>query len=57
MLDAGERLVPGFRQARALHVWAGVAPALPGRAKASGAVERATSAARTRWSTTTSATA
>ncbi|MDE3132031.1 MAG: anaerobic glycerol-3-phosphate dehydrogenase subunit A [Acidobacteriota bacterium] len=26
MLDDGERLVPGFRQARALRVWAGVRP-------------------------------
>src|SRR5439155_13547144 len=26
MLDAGEQLVPGFRQARALRVWAGVRP-------------------------------
>ncbi len=26
MLDAGENLVPGFRQARALRVWAGVRP-------------------------------
>jgi glycerol-3-phosphate dehydrogenase len=26
MLDAGERLVPGFREARALRVWAGVRP-------------------------------
>jgi glycerol-3-phosphate dehydrogenase len=26
MLDAGERLVPGFRQARALHVWVGARP-------------------------------
>ena len=34
MLDDGERLVPGFRQARALRVWAGVRAAVPGRAKA-----------------------
>ena len=26
MLDEGEKLVPGFRQARALHAWAGVRP-------------------------------
>jgi glycerol-3-phosphate dehydrogenase len=26
LLDEGEKLVPGFRQARALHVWAGVRP-------------------------------
>ncbi len=26
MLDAGEALVPGFRKARALHVWAGARP-------------------------------
>jgi glycerol-3-phosphate dehydrogenase len=26
MLDAGERLVPGFRSMRALHVWAGARP-------------------------------
>src|SRR5258706_11997575 len=26
MLDEGEKLVPGFRQARALRVWAGVRP-------------------------------
>ena len=26
MLDDGERLVPGFREARALRVWAGVRP-------------------------------
>jgi len=26
MLDAGETLVPGFRQARALHAWAGARP-------------------------------
>lgn len=26
MLDAGERLVPGFRSARAVHVWAGARP-------------------------------
>jgi glycerol-3-phosphate dehydrogenase len=26
MLDAGEKLVPGFREARALRVWAGVRP-------------------------------
>lgn len=26
MLDAGEKLVPGFRQARALHAWAGARP-------------------------------
>lgn len=26
MLDAGEQLVPGFRQARALHAWAGARP-------------------------------
>jgi glycerol-3-phosphate dehydrogenase len=26
MLDAGERLIPGFRRARALRVWAGVRP-------------------------------
>lgn len=26
MLDSGERLVPGFREARALRVWAGVRP-------------------------------
>jgi glycerol-3-phosphate dehydrogenase len=26
MLDAGERLVPGFRETRALHVWAGARP-------------------------------
>jgi glycerol-3-phosphate dehydrogenase len=26
MLDAGERLVPGFRRARALHVWVGARP-------------------------------
>ena len=26
MLDDGERLVPGFRDARALRVWAGVRP-------------------------------
>jgi glycerol-3-phosphate dehydrogenase len=26
MLDQGERLVPGFRRARALHVWAGARP-------------------------------
>ena len=31
MLDDGERLVPGFRDARALRVWAGVRPAVPGR--------------------------
>ncbi len=28
MLDAGEALLPGFRQARALHVWAGARPLL-----------------------------
>ena len=32
MLDAGEVLVPGFRQARALHAWSGCAPAVQGRA-------------------------
>jgi len=26
MLDEGEKLVPGFRQARALRVWTGVRP-------------------------------
>jgi len=26
MLDAGEELIPGFRQARALHAWAGARP-------------------------------
>jgi len=26
MLDAGERLIPGFRQARAVHAWAGSRP-------------------------------
>ena len=26
MLDDGEQLVPGFRQARALRVWTGVRP-------------------------------
>ena len=26
LLDEGEKLVPGFRQARALHAWAGVRP-------------------------------
>ena len=31
MLDDGEKLVPGFRQARALRVWTGRAPAVRGR--------------------------
>jgi glycerol-3-phosphate dehydrogenase len=35
MLDDGERLVPGFRQARALRVWAGVRPLFQDR-KAAG---------------------
>ena len=55
MLDDGERLVPGFRHARALRVWAGVRPLFQD-AKAS-RLARATSRARTRCSTTTSATA
>ena len=57
MLDDGERLVPGFREARALRVWAGVRPLFQdaqGRARSR---TRATSAARTRSSTTASATA
>ena len=28
MLDAGEELIPGFRNSRALHVWAGARPLL-----------------------------
>ena len=55
MLDDGERLVPGFRQARALRVWAGVRPLFQD-AKAT-RLARATSPAPTRCSTTTSATA
>ncbi len=31
MLDSGEALVPGFRKARALHVWAGARPLLKDR--------------------------
>ena len=31
MLDAGEQLIPGFRQARALHAWAGARPLLKDR--------------------------
>ena len=58
MLDDGERLVPGFREARALRVWAGRAAAVPGReGVAARPRTRATSAARTRSSTTSSATA
>ncbi len=30
LLDEGEKLVPGFRQARALHAWAGVRPLFEG---------------------------
>ena len=33
MLDAGEVLVPGFRQARALHVWTGARPLFKRRAR------------------------
>ena len=55
MLDDGERLVPGFRHARALRVWAGVRPLFQD-AKAD-AAPHATSPARTRCSTTASATA
>ncbi|MBM7825922.1 glycerol-3-phosphate dehydrogenase [Arcanobacterium pluranimalium] len=31
MLDAGEALIPGFRQARAVHVWAGARPLIKDR--------------------------
>jgi glycerol-3-phosphate dehydrogenase len=37
MLDAGERLVPGFRQARALRVWAGARPLFSDRREGAGA--------------------
>jgi len=33
LLDEGEKLVPGFRQARALHAWAGVRPLFEDTAK------------------------
>ncbi len=36
MLDDGERLVPGFRQARALRVWTGVRPLFEDRKQSSG---------------------
>jgi glycerol-3-phosphate dehydrogenase len=36
MLDDGERLVPGFRQARALRVWTGVRPLFEDRKDAGG---------------------
>ena len=44
MLDAGEVLVPGFRQARALHAWSGARPLFKDeRARADGeATTRAT---------------
>ena len=56
MLDDGEKLVPGFKQARALRVWTGVRPLFEDR-KDGDAAPRATSRARTRCSTTASATA
>ena len=52
MLDDGERLVPGFREARALRVWAGVRPLFQDEKSGERRPTRATSAARTRWSTT-----
>ena len=56
MLDDGERLVPGFRAARAPRVWAGVVRFFrtPRRGRSP---TRATSAVRTPSSTTASATA
>jgi glycerol-3-phosphate dehydrogenase len=36
MLEQGERLVPGFRRARALRVWAGVRPLFEDRKQAEG---------------------
>ena len=48
MLDDGERLVPGFREARALRVWAGVRPLFQDEKAGDGRPTRATSAARTR---------
>jgi glycerol-3-phosphate dehydrogenase len=33
LLDEGEKLVPGFRQARALHAWAGVRPLFEDKAE------------------------
>ena len=48
MLDDGERLVPGFRQARALRVWAGVRPLFQDEKAGARGSTRATSAARTR---------
>ena len=51
MLDDGERLVPGFRQARALRVWAGVRPLFQD-AKAVRHRHARRHAARTRCSTT-----
>ena len=56
MLADGERLVPGFRNHRALRVWAGVRPLFDDK-KAGRAARRATSAAAPRCWTTASATA
>ena len=56
MLDDGERLVPGFRQARALRVWAGVRPLF--QDEKAGAARHARRQPRaSRCSTTASATA
>ena len=56
MLDDGERLVPGFRRARALRVWAGVRPLFQD-ARAGEVKDTRDVCARTRSSTTASATA
>ena len=56
MLADGERLVPGFRDARALRVWAGVRPLF--QDEKAGAVADTRDVSRTtRWSTTARATA
>ena len=57
MLDDGERLVPGFRQARALRVWAGVRPLFQDEKAGPARPTRATSAAPTRARPRASATA
>ena len=57
MLDDGERLVPGFRDARALRVWAGVRPLFHDEKRRGGRRTRATSGAPPRSWITSSATA
>ncbi len=47
MIEAGELLVPGFREARALRVWAGSRPLLPKTGGSAGAGDREVSRSHT----------